>query len=261
MRYYKNPNFFKYIHILLRAGFTHNKLKALSLRNQSMDYKNLLKLDDDGLWGLHSRLENIRVKSGAGYDGYDYGQGYNYQSFKSIFLSGYRQTEDRIVDLDLRRHLIGKSVFDIGCNAGFLLLQLSNDISSGCGIDINPSLIDTANAVKDHLDVKNIDFKCITFEEVNEESKFDVVLSCANHSTYDGNTKHTLNEYFRKCASLLNDNGKIIFESHPPQLEPEDKLQETLEVLKTFFNIETIQKTSLSGFLDKDRTIVIGQLR
>src|SRR5690606_36152093 len=136
-----------------------------------------------------------------------------------------RDTEERIEKLDLKNIVKGQEILDIGTNAGFLLLNLASEMRRGTGIEINPYLIDTADAVRRHLDVDNAEFKCTAFEDFSgEEGRFDVVLSLANHSTYDGNTRQSIEEYFRKCAALMNDKGIFLFESHAPEIEPPEKL-------------------------------------
>lgn len=59
--------------------------------------------------------------------------------------------------------------------------------------------------------VDNVQFITTKFENFFPESKFDIVLSFANHSTYDGETDHSLEEYFSKVKNLINSNGFMIF--------------------------------------------------
>jgi hypothetical protein len=60
---------------------------------------------------------------------------------------------------------------------------------------------------------------------------------------------------------LLNSNGQLIFESHPPQIEPEDKLKQTIETIEQYFVIEEKPKVRMDGFLDKDRTYIVAKVK
>lgn len=244
----------------LKALFIPNSLKRLSAKNELNDYTAMLKEQDQLLWGLHSRLENIRHDINEHYHSYDYGNGYYYQSLKALNISGYRSTEERIEQLDLKNKVKGKSVLDIGSNTGFVLLSIAENIKNGVGVELNKFLVETSNEVKNYLGVTNVEFIPASFEDYNPtDEKFDVVLSLANHSTFDGNTKQNIDDYFKKVAALLNHDGMLIFESHPPQIEPKIKLEVTLAIIDEYFDVEEKPSVSMKGFLDKNRTYVIGR--
>ena len=83
----------------------------------------------------------------------------------------------------------------------------------------------------------------------------------ANHSTYDGNTKQGIDDYFKKISSILERDGEIIFESHPPQIEPKDKLQKTISTIEKYFIIQEMPNVQMPGFLDKNRLYLIARKR
>ena len=243
-----------------KSMFIQNSLERLSAKNELNDYSTMLKSDDQKLWDLHSRLEQIRQEVKSNYDSYDYGNGYFYQSFSAINISGYRDTEARVDELKLKERLKGKSVLDIGSNAGFILLSITDQISSGVGIEFNQYLVQTGKEVQAHLGHKNIEQIHGSFENYSpKEQMFDSVLSLANHSTYDGNTEQSIEAYFKKIADLLTADGLLIFESHPPEIEPEEKLNSTLTIIEEFFNIVERPDVSMARFLDKNRTYVIAR--
>lgn len=137
-------------------------------------------------------------------------------------------------------------------------MSLADEIEKGTGVELNPYLVATGKKVQNYLDVNNIDFISSSFEDYNPtEQKFDVILSLANHSTYDGNTKQPLDSYFQKIANLLIEDGELIFESHPPQIEP--KLEQTISIIEKYFAIEEKPQVNLSSFLDKNRTYLIAR--
>lgn len=242
----------------LKSYFITNNLKRLSAQNELRDYEVMMDQAGSDLWKLHAKMEEIRHDGQKNYDSYDYGNGYYYQSMKSIGVSGYRNTEERIEKLKLATRLKEKTVLDIGSNTGFLLLSLHKDIKSGLGVEFNPYLVQTAEAVKDYIGAENISLAASSFEDhVKKQEQFGAVLSLANHSTFDGNTKQSIDNYFKNIAFILEANGTLIFESHPPQIEPEDKLEGTLATIGKYFNIDERPQVDMEGFLDKNRTYVI----
>ncbi|WP_019216304.1 class I SAM-dependent methyltransferase [Legionella tunisiensis] len=235
-------------------------LDRLSVRNKLKDYLSVLRSRDEKLWELHAKLELIRSEMRMNYDSYDYGNGYYYQSMRRINLSGHRNTEDRIEQLGLAQRVANKTVLDIGSNSGFLLLSLSQYIKNGIGIEINDYLVSTGLAVKNYLNITNVELISGTFEDYPENnSQFDIILSLANHCTYDGNTKQSVDSYFRKIAHLLTDEGQVIFESHPPEIEPIEKLNQTICIIEKYFIIEEKPNLNLKGFLDKNRYYLIAR--
>jgi len=208
-------------------------------------------------------LEKIRNRALLCYDDYDYGASYNYQSFDELCLSGFRDTAARVNALSLKEIAAGKEIIDIGSNAGFLVFSLRNEITSAIGIEYNPYLCEQANAVADYLGVKG---KCLfensSFENYDSKGKkFDIVLSLANHSTYDGNTTQSLDDYFKKIQRLLHPDGIMIFESHPPNLDTDEKVKLIMEIMDKYFEIELLKVKPLKNFLDVDRFYVCAKLK
>jgi SAM-dependent methyltransferase len=235
-------------------------LDRRSMKNALKDYRNTLKSNNKNLWTLHTHLEHIREEMKSNYNSYDYGNGYYYQSMQMVNISGHRNTEDRVEQLALRNRVAGKTVLDIGANAGFLLLSLAPYIKKGIGIEINDYLVSTGLVVKNYLDVTNIDFISGAFEDYSSShGSFDIILSLANHCTFDGNTKQNIDSYFKKISYLLVDEGQIVFESHPPEIEPKEVLDKTINILKKYFLIEEEPYVNMDGFLDRNRHYIIAR--
>ena len=236
-----------------------SKLRKLSLANRQKDYLRLMSHSDK--LSLHHEMNRSLLEGRSGWDGYDYGEGYFYQSCKLAGITGFRDTEGRIREMRLRSYVEQKRVLEIGCNSGFLAVALCENAKEIVGMDVNPYLIAIGNALVEHFDLKNLQFSTQGFEEYNADEPFDVVLSFANHSTYDGKTKHTLDEFFGKCHRLLCKGGRLMFESHPPELEPPDVLGKTLEIIQKYFHFEKQAILQYGSFLDRDRTFVIAKKR
>lgn len=208
---------------------------------------------------LHYKISKILETQARDYSSYDYGQGYFYQSCEPINLTGFRNTEIRIEDMQLRKHLTNKTVLDIGTNTGFLAIELAPFCKKIDAFDINPYLIEIANCVKSFLNCNNAKFWAGTFEEFSQSEKYDVILSFANHSTYDQNTQQSVDDYFKKCSHYLENDGLMLFESHYPRYETPEQLQSVLAILKDYFVINESYVLTRGNFGDKGRTFAICQ--
>jgi 2-polyprenyl-3-methyl-5-hydroxy-6-metoxy-1,4-benzoquinol methylase len=154
----------------------------------------------------------------------------------------------------------GKTVLEIGCNSGFLSVAIARSAAAIVGFDINPHLISIAEAAATHAGISQCVFKTSTFESFEAEEPFDCVLSFANHSTHDGNTKQSLENYFEKCWVLTRPGGRLLFESHPPAHEG-DGLKRVLEILERRFSIQHQEVLTYGTFLDTGRTFVVADRR
>ena len=180
-----------------------------------------------------------------------------YQACKPLHITGFRSTEIRIKDMGLRDLLKGKRVLDIGTNAGFIPLECADVCQSIDAFDINPFLIEIAQTCAKFLHLDNIRFWSGTFEEYNEAKTYDVVLPFANHSTYDHNTKQSLDDYFRKCHRYVIDGGMLLFESHLPSYETPEQLNKVLEVLGKCFSVEKSYKLNRGTAGDRGRMFAV----
>jgi len=164
---------------------------------------------------LHTKIQKHLDNQAIKWDSLIYAQekGF-YQGFDEIEIEGCRNTEKRFEGYDIKKYLSKeKSVLDIGSNCGFVVLYLSRFIRNILGVEINPYLINIANDVKEFLEIKNANFVCSKFENLESKEKFDIICSFANDSTIDDNTDFNFLQYIKKIIRLLNHNGVLIFES------------------------------------------------
>ena len=258
---YANPSFLTWMVQKFKNFFEPNSLVRISNNNKLHDYRELIKRNDSELWQLHRDITNVIDRMQKEYDSYDYGSGYFYQSLDKIAVTGYRNTSKRVDKLNLKQIVTGKKVLDIGTNSGFILFAMDNTFESATGVEYNPFLIEIGNLVQKYTGQRNVELVNAKFENftVDANKTFDVVLSLANHSTYDGNTSQGVNEYFSNISRLLNPDGILIFESHPPEIEPDDKLNMTLQIINQIFDVTETKKLAMTNFLDKNRTYVIAK--
>ena len=83
-----------------------------------------------------------------------------------------------------------------------------------------------------------------------------MILSFANHSTYDGNTEFTIKSYLEKISNFLEPGGLLLFESHAPNYEGEG-LVEVCNLISEKFVIKSHKIIKTGSFLDRDRTFLV----
>jgi SAM-dependent methyltransferase len=245
-------------------------MRMVARRNRLNDYKWLFYHKDHLL--LHKKLTEHVILGAERWSGYDYGEGYFYQSCKQIGITGFRDTEARIKQIDLLHHTAGKTVLEIGCNSGFIAIAAMTGLSCithttppppyipnlpiyYTAFDIAPYLIDIAKETATFLKLQNLDFQCTSFEKFNSDRKFDVILSFANHSTFDGKTEQTVEQYFMRCARFCADDGIMIFESHHPHYEK--NLGEVMQVIDKYFIEQSREKVKIGNYYDVGRTVAV----
>ncbi len=190
---------------------------------------------------------------------YDYGNGYFYQSFEKINLSGLRKTNERVNALKLNDLIDNKSILDVGTNTGFLIMQTNLSFKHCTAIDWDRSSILVADECKKKLKINNINFFCSNFLEFKSETKFDVILSLANHTTYDGGINNYIN-YFSHIKNFMHENSILVFESHHPEIEKEEKLKEIMNYLKNSFQVTNSGEYKFNNYADDKRKFFILKL-
>lgn len=256
LAYYDKPSPMAPLRFVWDQLFARNPDIRASLQNRARDYSALSNTPD--LLPLHRRLNEIILDGTRDASHYDYGEGYFYQSLAAIGVSGLRDTDKRVDAMDLETWVAGKSVLEVGCNTGFLSARIAGAAKNVVAFDITPHLIEIARVVAQHLDIGNVDYSVSSFEDFQTDERFDVVLSFANHSTFDGQTKNTLEEYFDKCRMLCADGGLLLFESHVPAYEG-DGLDQVVDLIGERFEIVDRKVLEYGDFLDRGRTFVVAK--
>jgi len=186
---------------------------------------------------LHTKLLKHLENQKSDWDSLIYAQekGF-YQGFDEIKIDGCRNTEKRFERYDIKKYLSKeKSVLDIGSNCGFVVLYLSRFVRNILGVEINPYFVNIANDVKGFLEIKNADFVCSKFENLESKEKFDIICSFANDSTIDDNTDFNFEQYIKKILRLLDQNGILIFESQALDAFVPGGFDEKREILNKYF--------------------------
>ena len=238
-----------------RAG---SSLRAASIRNRQKDYGLLSKRPD--LLVVHREMNRQLALQTKEWDSYDYGEGYFYQGSEELGITGLRDTAGRVAAFDLPALLQDRTVLEIGCNTGFLTLAVAPAARHIDAFELNPYLIAIARIGGRFLGIENVDFSVSSFEDFSTGQTYDDVVSFANHHTYDGNTRQSLEEYFERCHALTNVGGRLIFESHPPELEGAD-FDKTVAIIERYYVIERTEIHEYGTFLDANRRFIVASRR
>ena len=126
-----------------------------------------------------------------------------YQSYPTLSIRGLRQTDVRFEFYELNTRLKPETrVLDIGCNTGFLSLMIAKCCKQIDAFELNPFLIQIAEKCMEYEGIENAAFSCSDFDGFYDEQKkkgldetYDIVLSLANHHTFDGQMRPDFRDY------------------------------------------------------------------
>ena len=239
------------LNIIKSSGM--KRLSAINKFTTVMDYKAKDERDKEFL----AELISIIDRSHTEWNSYDYGEGFLYQSFPGCDLRGLRDSKFRFDAYQLETYLDkGTYVLDIGCNSGFLSLMIAEYCKAVDGIEYNPYLVNIANLCKNYLNNENANFACMGFDDFAAGRDYDVVLSLANHHTFDEGLRPDFREYMQKIHSMLVNKGVLIFESHPYEFR-KPSLTENIESVQDIFEIIDKKETkSYKKLPDNNRLVV-----
>lgn len=113
-------------------------------------------------------------------------------------------------------------ILDLGCGSGNQTLLLGRKSKSVVGIDILPSMIDTANTRSDYIKDVNSEFLCTDIKHASfKDQEFDKIFSfCVIE--HISNYSEVLKELYR----VLKDGGQLIFSVDALETIKENKLIE-----------------------------------
>lgn len=152
----------------------------------------------------------------------DFGREKFYQSFERLGIEGERFTLYRLqryeIDKILSQYSRSVSILDIGCNVGFLDMELAISETKNIsllGVEYDAGLVEIANTVRNYLKLTNCNFVQGDFKEWVKQNmvNFDLIFSFAIHHWLDLDP----DMYVEIVDSLLNEKGYICFESHDLQ--------------------------------------------
>jgi SAM-dependent methyltransferase len=223
---------------LLLSVIKSKRTRRLSASNELLDYL-ALKGKPVELTALHNELKLILEESHQQWPHHDYGEGYFYQSNHNLSIRGLRNTDFRFSFYRLGELLTKDTrVLDIGCNAGFLSLKMAGYCKHVDAFDLNPYLIRIAQKCGQFERIKNVSFSCSTFDNFPITSSYSMVLSLANHHTFDGNMRPDFRIYMEKIRNIMESDGQLIFESHPNEYKY-PFLKKNLDSIADLFKIES----------------------
>lgn len=175
-------------------------------------YRNLINRD---VKDLHLKLIDQLNSQKNNWERFVYCNGYFYQGYEKIGISGIKPTQKRMKNYDINEYLNkNMAVLDIGSNNGFLALDISDKVKKVTGIEYNEYLNKIGNETKNYLGIDNVNFITEDFKTYQTEEKYDAILSLSNHSTVDKGLDTSFESFVLKIYNQLNSGGYLFFESH-----------------------------------------------
>jgi len=176
-----------------------------------------------------------------------------YQSYIDMGIRGLRSSGDRISLYHIKEYLkIDDEVLDIGCNCGFLDMQIAPYVKKITGIEIEPRFVSIANQIKSKEHIENVEFFCENYWGNSRLGVYDVIFAFAIHTNImlSGATKEGF------CDSIiahLKPGGYLFFESHDIQNDIERYMEFTEE-----FELKGLKKCYRQNYeMDFDRIITV----
>ena len=199
---------------------------------------------------LHKRLSELKLTQSEKWDSFVYCDGYFYQGFEKIGISGIKPSEKRVEKYGIQKYLTkDKIVLDIGSNSGFLASYISEFVKEVDAIELNPYLVEMGKETAKFLTIENIDFIEGNFITHGFSTNYDIVFSLSNHFTIDGNLNIDFESYIKKIYDLMKPGGFMMFESH--NINGDDKdLDQKFRMASKYFDL--IDYKMISAFYPAD---------
>ena len=106
------------------------------------------------------------------------------------------------------------TVLDVGCNCGFLDLQIASFVKRIVGVDIDPHMIQMGKYVSDYLGIENTSLLCQNIFLCELKEQFDAVCLFAVHTPILRYGDISKEEFSSKIIRLIKQHGYLFFESH-----------------------------------------------
>ncbi len=137
-----------------------------------------------------------------------------YQSYSELGIAGIRNSQERIAIYRCRELLkTTDHVLDIGCNCGFLDLQIAPYVNHITGLDVQKAFIEIANETKAYTGTLNATFLCADYAHAEIKESFNAIFALAVHSNII-TSDVTEEQYVGALMKNLTADGYLFFESH-----------------------------------------------
>lgn len=206
---------------------------------------------------LHDKLNKLKNEQKAKWNSFVYCDGYFYQGYDRIGISGIKPTESRFSNYEIEKYLDkSKTVLDIGANSGFLACFLSKFVKNVDGIELNPYLVCMGKTTAEFLELNNVNFILGDFIKYNYVKKYDIIFSLSNHYTIDGNLNIDFDYFIAKIFNNLKSGGILFFESH--NLNGDDKdITEKFKIASKYFELKNYKMVKAFYPQDIDKLFAI----
>jgi SAM-dependent methyltransferase len=141
-----------------------------------------------------------------------------YQGYEKLGLLGKRPSEKRFAAYGLAQFIDERmNVLEMGCNNGFLSLEISERVRSVTAFDVDTAYVAIGTMVGAYLGRKNCDFRVSSVESFSDDRIYDCVVACAVH----GWVSISFSQFIAKIMQFLRPGGVLLLESHELDCHPE----------------------------------------
>lgn len=189
------------------------------------------RIDSDDYLDQIKNLLNYAKTSGSIYNAQEFPAGYHTIKVGSLNLKGQRDLDERYSRIPI--NFTGKTVLDLGCNQGGMLLHNADKIKWGVGIDYDRRLVNAANKIRSYTKNHHIEF--YTFDLIRDDleiikdlmpsEKVDITFLLAV-CIYLPNWKQVIN-----IANTISDN--LLYEANG---RPEQQ-EEQMAYLRSYYSV------------------------
>lgn len=159
MKYLNRLKRFSFIEPLFYLNKKESVKEYRRIRKEFEKKDSLFSEENPEFRPLHKRLNELRREQVEEWGNLVYCDGYFYQGFEKIGISGIKPTEQRIKNYEISKLFNkNKTVLDIGSNSGFIVCYLAEFFREVDGIELNPFLVKMSEATKDFLNLNNVNF-------------------------------------------------------------------------------------------------------
>lgn len=188
---------------------------------------------------LHENLSSVDQQ---------FGRGDLYQSCDELNITGQRPTQERFQIYGLSSLLKSThEVLDIGCNCGFMALEVAKSVKHVDGLEFNRTLVEIGRATQTCLGRNNCNLIEGDFNKFSTEKNYDVIFSFAVHHWVGGD----ISAYGQKLFGLLKPDGLVVFESQNLDTVDKDFEEKTNKICAEGFEIVEEGKLKDDGVIER----------
>lgn len=197
-------------------------------------------------------LVNFAAKSNVSYSGHNFPSGYHSLTLRHRYFRGQRECATRLTTVPY--DFTNKVVLDLGCNCGGVLHYLADRILMGVGLDMNPKLINAANAIKSLNGTNNLHFFMFDLDENDMSMIGNFMLNKRVDICFLLSICMWLKNWKKVVAKSSKISNTLLFESNG---DNQQQMEQAEFLYKQFSSVELINSESSDDFKQSKRILYL----